>query len=123
MQIREGAIQRYLSVTVSRCLMYSAVGLYCVMSTTYCLRDESGILRRKKGSFYAMLKLEIVSTGIRTPIDGLGDELSSTELFDLLMTVHKISVYQVPIFLFINLYRHSPNFKNLLIVKNFEQIL
>ena len=40
--------------------------------------------------------------GFEPPIHELRDEHSATELFDLLMTGHKISVYQVLIFLFTN---------------------
>ncbi len=41
------------------------------------------------------LKMKIVSTGIRTIALLLWVELSTTELFDLLMSGHKISVYQM----------------------------
>ena len=45
-------------------------------------------------------KRKIVSTGIRTSDPLVQSEVSTAELFNLLMNGLKISVYEVPIFLF-----------------------
>ena len=58
--------------------------------------------RRKNNSFYVILKRKIVSAGIRTSNPWVDEELSTAELFDLLITGHTISVYQLPIPLFTN---------------------
>ncbi len=55
---------------------------------------------RKKDSIYAILKMKIVSVGFKSPIHGLWVELSTTELFHLLMGGYKINVYQIQIFVF-----------------------
>ena len=39
---------------------------------------------------------ETFPPGFKPPIHGLRSEIFTAELFDLLVTVHKISVYQVP---------------------------
>ena len=58
-------------------------------------REAYENFEEEKDSFYAILKIKIVSAVIRTPIHGLWSELSTTELFDLLMTGHNISRYRV----------------------------
>ena len=58
--------------------------------------------RRKKDSFYAILKRKYSPSGFEPPIHGLRSELSTTELSDSLMNGHKSSVYQVPNSLFTN---------------------
>ncbi len=67
------------------------------------IKETSLVILRKNNSYYAILKMKIVSTAIRTAefMHGLWVELSTTELFDLL-SGYKINVYQIPMSSFTN---------------------
>ncbi len=87
-------------------------------------REAYENFEEEKDSFYAILKIKIVSAVIRTPIHGLWSELSTTELFDLLMTGHNYKqISSTNIFVYISiLCTHIVNIATKMMCKNSSRI-